>query len=125
MISLVTGVLGLGVAGLIVLLVRRDRLHVDHGLGWIAAAGAFALLGFAPGIIDEVAGYFGIAYPPVLGLAGAIIILVIKTLLMDIERSKIEVRNQRLTQRLAMLEAEVRSLAGNSDAAPTGADRPD
>ena len=111
MISFITGAIGLSVAGLIVWLIRKDRLHVNHGFGWIVAAAGFALLGFAPGIIDTIAMKLGIAYPPVLGLIVAIVILVIKTLLMDIERSRLEIRNQRLTQRVAILEADLKGLA--------------
>ncbi|MEM1190966.1 MAG: DUF2304 domain-containing protein [Pseudomonadota bacterium] len=110
MVSLITGAIGLGAAALIVWLVRKDRLHVNHGFGWIVAAACFSLLGFAPGLFDEVAVRLGVAYPPVLGLTLAIVILVIKTLLMDIERARLEMRNQRLTQRMAMLEAEIKQL---------------
>lgn len=114
MIALLTGAIGLAAAGLIIWLVRKDRLHVNHGFGWMAAAAGFALFGFAPGIIDTVASWFGVAYPPVLGLTLAIVVLVIKLLLMDIERSRLEMRSQRLTQRLAMLEADVRRLSARS-----------
>ena len=107
MVSLITGAIGLVVAGLIVWLIRKDRLHVNHGFGWIIAAVGFALLGFAPGIVDAIAERLGVGYPPVLGLTLAIVILVVKMLLMDIERSRLEMRNQRLMQRVAMLEAEV------------------
>lgn len=110
MVSLLTGTLGIAVAGLIVWLVRKDRLHVNHGFGWVFAAIGFSLLGFAPGIIDTIASRLGIAYPPVLGLTLAIVVLVIKTLLMDIERSKLAMRNQRLAQRVAMLEADMKRL---------------
>ena len=109
MVSIFTGTIGLLVAGLIILLMRKDRLHVTHGMGWITVAGGFALLGFAPGIIDQVAMYFGVSYPPVLALTLCIAVLVIKILLMDIERSRIEIRNQRLVQRVAMLEADLRA----------------
>ena len=108
MISIVTGVIGLLVAALIIALMRKDKLHVSHGLGWITVAAGFALLGFAPNLIDQLAKYFGVAYPPVLALTLGIAILVIKILLMDIERSRIEVRNQRLVQRIAMLEADMK-----------------
>lgn len=114
MVSFVTGAIGLAVAGLIVWLVRKDRLHVNHGFGWMVAAAGFALLGFAPGVIDTVAGWFDVAYPPVLGLTLAIVMLVIKLLMMDIERSRLEMSNQRLTQRVAMLEADVRRLTARS-----------
>ncbi|EEB79298.1 hypothetical protein GPB2148_2228 [marine gamma proteobacterium HTCC2148] len=88
---------------------RKDKLHVSHGLGWTIVAVAFTLLGFVPSLFDKFSAFLGIASPPILALTLAIAILVIKILLMDIERSRIELRNQRLIQRLAMLEAEMRS----------------
>jgi hypothetical protein len=113
MISIITGIIGLVVATVIILLMRQDRLHVQHGLGWIIVAIGCAGLGFSPGIIDTVAKEFGIGYPPVLGLTLGIAILVIKVLFMDIERSHVEVRNQRLVQRVAMLEADMKSMANS------------
>jgi hypothetical protein len=104
------GGVGLTVATLIIVLIRKDRLHVNHGLGWILVAIAFAFLGFAPSIIDWVALELGVAYPPTLALTGAISVLVIKILVMDIERSHMEMRNQRLIQRLGMLEADLGEL---------------
>lgn len=89
---------------------RKDSLHAQHGLSWIIVALCFALLGFSPEVIDYIARQFGVAYPPVLALTLGIAILVIKILLMDIERSRIEVRNQRLIQRMAMLEADLKKL---------------
>jgi hypothetical protein len=110
MYSLVTGSIGILVAGLIILLMRKDRLHVSHGLGWVVVAVGFALLGFSPGIIDNIAKYFGVFYPPVLALTVGIALLVLKILLMDIERSRLEIRAQRLIQRVAMLEADLKKL---------------
>ena len=107
MVTLVTGAIGLLVAVVIVALMRKDNLHARFGLGWIIVALGFALLGFSPRIIDQAAQYFGVAYPPILALSIAIALLVIKILLMDIDRSRIEVRNQRLVQRVAMLEADL------------------
>ena len=73
-------------------------------------AAGFAMLGFLPGLIDNVAARLGVAYPPVLALTLAIIVLVLKILLMDIERSRTEMRNQRLIQRVAMLESDLKKL---------------
>ena len=108
MIPLVTGTIGLVVAAIIILLIRKDRLHVRHGLGWITVAAAFAILGFSPEIIDSIAQHLGINYPPVLGLTIGISLVVLKILLMDIECSRAQVHNQRLIQRVAMLEADLR-----------------
>lgn len=115
MIAAVTGSIGLTVAILIVWLVRKDRLHVNHGLGWMMVAAAFALLGFAPSLIDEFAVRLGVSYPPALALTLAVTVLVLKTLSMDIERSHLQMRNQRLTQRLAMLEADIEKLRVSLD----------
>jgi hypothetical protein len=108
MVTLVTGGIGIGVASLIIFLIRKDRLHVNHGLGWIVIALAFAVVGLFPGIVDYIALKLGIAYPPVLALTVGLAILVVKILLMDIQRSHLEMQNQRLIQRIAMLEAEVK-----------------
>jgi hypothetical protein len=89
-------------------------------MGWIAVAASFAIIGLFPGIIDWLAQALGIGYPPVLGLTGAIAILVIKILLMDIERSHLEMRNQRMIQRIAMMEADLKSMRKISNAAPLG-----
>lgn len=111
MIPIITGIIGLVSAGLIILLVRKDRLHVSHGTGWIAVAIAFIFLGFAPGIVDQVAQYLGISYPPILALTLGIVVLVIKVLMMDIERSRLEVRYQRLIQRVALLETKLNEVS--------------
>ena len=108
MISVVTGTIGLLVAALIILLIRKDRMHIQHGLGWIVVAAVFALLGFSPGLFDQFAHYVGVSYPPILALTLGVGLLIIKILLLDIEHSRIEIRNQRLIQRVAMLEADLR-----------------
>jgi hypothetical protein len=110
MISIITGSIGLAVAALIILLIRKDQLHVRHGLSWIVVASCFAVLGMFPGIIDSLARLTGVSYPPILGITVAIALLVVKILLMDLEQSRIEMRNHRLIQRVAMLEADIRKL---------------
>lgn len=123
MIGLVSGSIGLLVAFSILVLMRRDKLHASHGLSWLAVAVAFACLGFAPGIVDALARWLGIEYPPALALTLGMALLVLKLLLMDIDRSRIEMRNQRLTQRIAMLEATIRRqhLALNPTREPSSA----
>jgi hypothetical protein len=116
MLSIVTGTIGLAVASLIILLIRKDRLHVRHGLAWIVVASCFAVLGLFPGIIDSLARLTGVSYPPILGITVAVALLVIKILLMDLERSRIEMRNQRLIQRVAILEADIRDCQNQQQA---------
>ena len=112
MVSLVTGIIGIATAITIVFLIRKDHLHVRYGLWWMATAAAFALLGLFPKIVDYVAIKLGIAYPPVLALTVGLTVLVLKILLMDIERSRNAIRMQRLVQRIALLEADLREMQG-------------
>ena len=112
MVALTTGIIGIVTAITIVILIRRDYLHVRYGLWWSGAAIAFASLGLFPAIFDNIAKYFGIAYPPVLALTLAVAILFIKILVMVIERSRNAIRMQRLIQRIALLETDLHDLQG-------------
>ena len=112
MVALITGIIGIATAIAIVVLIRRDHLHVRYGLWWMIAAIAFALLGIFPALFDNIARTLGIAYPPVLALTVGAVILVLKILVMDIERSRNAIRMQRLTQRIALLESDLREMQG-------------
>ena len=115
MIPLLTGVIGIATALTIVILIRRDRLHVRYGLWWMAAAVAFALMGLFPRVFDQIAAYLGVAYPPVLALTLGLVILVIKILVMDLERSKNAIRLNRLVQRIGLLESDIRQMQDNHE----------
>ncbi len=110
LIVAVTGVFGLSVALLLLYLVRKDHLHVSHGLGWTIAILLFATLGFAPSIFDRLASFLGVNYAPVLGISLAIGALVIKALMSDLEATKLKVSQQRLIQKVSLLEADIRAL---------------
>ena len=112
MVSLVTGIIGIATAMTIMYMIRKDHLHVRYGLWWMGAAVLFALLGLFPTLVDYVAGKLGIAYPPVLALILGLVALVIKILVMDIERSRNAIRMQRLVQRIALLESDLREMQG-------------
>ena len=101
-----TALLGLGLAVVILFLVRRDHLRLNLGLFWIAAAVAAALLGAWPGLVDRAAAVLGIAYPPALLLLCAVIVLLIKSLQSDIELTRTERQLRRLNQRIALLEVD-------------------
>ena len=120
MVSLVTGIIGVTTAVTIMYLIRKDHLHVRYGLWWMAAAAAFALLGLFPSIVDYVAHRLGIAYPPVLALILGLVALVLKILVMDIERSRSATKMQRLIQRVALLESELRDIQGQQQLVNSG-----
>lgn len=118
MIPLVTSAIGLSVALLIVLLIRNDRLHVTHGLGWLFAAVIMAGLGFAPAFFDNIATQLGVSYPPALAFSIGFAVIIIKLLIDDIERSQLKMRQTRLVQRMAILETEIRRLRGAKGESP-------
>lgn len=99
-----TTILAIAIGGLIVVLVRRDRIHGAYAIWWFLVAAAVLLIGLFPGWIDLIGRELGIFYPPVLVLVVAICVLFLKALTMDIERSRQEGEIRRLAQRLAVLE---------------------
>jgi len=116
MILWISTAIGLLVATTILLLIRRDKLHVRHGVFWLLVAVAFAGLGFAPPLVDWLARIIGVGYPPVLAIVATIAGLVIKILLMDIDQTRQEVQLQRLIQRVAILEGNLQQRAARDDA---------
>ena len=74
-----------------------------------------AMLGFAPGIFDSLATAIGVYYAPILGVSIAIAALVIKALITDLELTKLKLKHQRLVQKLALMEADLRELSKKPD----------
>lgn len=99
-----TALLGLGLAAIIMRLLRRDHLQVAHGLFWLVVASIGALFGLWPRLIDTLASWAGIAYPPALLFLLAAIVLLIKALHADILNTRLEREVRRLNQRLSLLE---------------------
>ncbi|ODS94688.1 MAG: hypothetical protein ABS56_17495 [Lautropia sp. SCN 69-89] len=102
-----TALMGIGLAALILYLIRRDHLYVMHGLFWVVVAGAAAVLGASPGLIDWLALLLGVSYPPTLLLLLVCMVLLIKALHSDMVNTRIERDVRRLNQRLALLEADL------------------
>ncbi|MEM9532773.1 MAG: DUF2304 domain-containing protein [Pseudomonadota bacterium] len=104
--QITTAIIGFILAGSILYLVRRDHLHGSYALWWLGVAGFAIVLGAFPRVIDAVAYYTGISYPPNLLFALVIGMLLIKMLRSDIESSRHERRIRRLGQKLAILAEE-------------------
>ena len=116
-----TTLIGLGVAATVLLLVRRDRLHGPYAAWWLITAAAIFVLGLFPRVFDTVAYYLGVGYPPILGMLLGLALILIKVLLLDLERSRQEITIRRLVQRLAILQARFDELE-NQTARETAAD---
>lgn len=106
--AVTAGIIGVLLAGAILYLVRRDHLHGSFALWWLAVAGAILLLGLFPPVIDWLGRITGINYPPVLPIVVGIGMILIRLLKMDVDRSRYERQMRRLTQKVAILEQELR-----------------
>lgn len=104
------GLMGLSIGLAILWLVRRAHLHGPYAVWWIVVAVGVMLAGFFPKAVDVVGAALGVSYPPLLAVVVAIGVLLVKVLTIDLERTRQEVSLRRLTQRLAILEAELRRL---------------
>ena len=102
----VTASLGLGLAVVILYLVRRDRLSAGYTVGWFIVAVVLCLFGLFPSINDWVGRLLNVHYPPILLVIVTCCFILLKLLFMDIDRSRQRKRIRRLTQRLALYEAE-------------------
>lgn len=90
------------------MLVRKNLLYIKYTLWWTFLAVIILTFGAFPQASDILAQFTGVSYPPTLILTGAIALLFIKILLMDIDRSRQESRFRRLVQRNAILETQLK-----------------
>lgn len=96
--------------GVILWLIRKQRLSVYHTLMWVFAVFSLILFGSFPAIVDWLGHLLGIKYPPVLLIIVTLCIVLVKLLTMDIERTRNETRIRILTQKMASYEAELTKL---------------
>ena len=103
-LQVTTAVLGIGLAAVILLLLRRDHLYLAHGFFWFVVSGLAVVLGLWPGLIDRVAIHVGISYPPAMLFLVVTVVLIVKALHTDMINTRIERQVRRLNQQLAMYE---------------------
>ena len=110
-----TAIIGMAIAFVILLLIRRDILHVKRSLWWIGIAALIVVMVVFPITIDKFGILLGVNYPPVLILTLGIGFILIKILSMDLERSRQERMLRRLTQRMAILEGMLNEVNGKKE----------
>lgn len=106
-LSITAALLGVLLAGSILYLVRRDHLHGIQAVFWLLVAGTALFIGLFPKLVDRIGVAFGVQYPPMLLVMLAVIGVLIKLVVTDIELARKERRLRRLTQKLALLEHEL------------------
>ncbi len=112
--QITAAILGIGLAGTILFLVRRDHLHGPYAAWWLAVAAATFLLATFPSLVVWLGNITGISYAPVLPIIIGLSMVLIRLLKLDIDRSRQERSLRRLTQKLAILEHELDALRGTA-----------
>ncbi len=105
--NVTTAILGISTVLSILYLIRKHSIYIRYIFWWISVCAAILFLTIFPKISDQIVHIIGVTYPPTFFFFGAILMLFVKILFMDIDRSKNEVRIRRLIQRLGMLEIEL------------------
>lgn len=109
------GLLALAVVIMILWLIRHERLPINRSLWWIAVALVIGVFGLFPQLVDQLAQLVGVNYPPALLFTLAILTLLIKLLLEDMEVAAQQRRILRLAQKTAILEEKIRELKEKLD----------
>lgn len=103
----ISAIIGLGLAGTILYLVRRDHLHGPYALWWLLVAAAALVMGTFPGVIDWLGRVTHVYYPPALPIIVGLCMVLVRLLKIDIDRSQQERRMRRLVQKVAILEEQL------------------
>ena len=109
--------IGIGLAVLILTLLRRDHFYLRDAIFWLATAAVSVLFAVAPGIVDLLGVAAGVAYPPALILAVVCAVLTIKALLSDLALTQLRRDVRRLNQRVALMDQSTEACSGARPAA--------
>ena len=108
MLRTLLALLGIGIGLGMLYLVRRDRLHGSYAIWWVVVSACVVVFGIFPQLIDWVGVRLGVAYPPILLVIVAMLMVLVKMLTSDLDRTRQMRKLRFLAQRMAILEHEVR-----------------
>ncbi len=108
--SWVAIIIAVSVLLLVLELVRRRKLREEYSILWVLTASLLLILAFSGGWVLELTRLIGATTPTSTLFLGALLFLMLVALQFSVRVSKLTYRNKALTQRLALLEDEVRSI---------------
>jgi hypothetical protein len=109
-------IVGLFVLAFVINLMRTRKLQERYALLWVLAAVGLVLAPLFIPVIDEMAYALGVAYPPALLLALAVVALMLIILQLSLSISHQADHIKVLTQELGLLRQELDDLKGESGA---------
>ncbi len=119
-VQLAGAVLALLSVAVVVELVRRRRLSEWQSLAWLAAAAAVGGFAAHRRVQFLLADFVGIYYPPVLILAAFVFGGLVILLLQSVALTRVESRNRRLAQEVALLRQRLDGIESGSGPADPG-----
>lgn len=119
-VQLAGAVLALLSVAVVVELVRRRRLSEWQSLAWLAAAAAVGGFAAHRRVQFLLADFVGIYYPPVLILAAFVFGGLVILLLQSVALTRLESRNRRLAQEVALLRERLERIESGSEPAGPG-----
>jgi hypothetical protein len=99
-------------------LIRRRKLREEYALLWFAAGLVLLVFSFWRGLLDSVARWVGIAYPPSVLLLGIIVLGFLLAMHYSVSLSRLAEQNKRLAQELALLRNQIEQQGSQTQAAP-------
>ena len=96
-------------------LIRRRKLEERYALLWIITGGAFLVVSLRTSILDRIAGFLGVLVPANALFLFGLVFMIALVLSLTIVLSALTRKNDRLSQRLSLLQCEVEELRAKSD----------
>jgi hypothetical protein len=106
-LTIVTGLTALAVLAFMVELLRRRQLQEKYAILWLLVSIVIVPLAFFPSITDKLAGVLGIASGVSLVLFLGIVFLLLVTVHLSWEVSRLEEETRTLAEDLALLRSEL------------------
>ena len=97
---------------LMVRFVRRRELRAKYAFLWLSVGLAMVVLAVSPALLNRVSLWLGIFYPPTTLFLAAIILLILVSVHVSWELSRLEERTRTLAEEVAILRAD---LAGDQE----------
>ncbi|MEO5357381.1 MAG: DUF2304 domain-containing protein [Nitrospirae bacterium YQR-1] len=105
-------VLGLLLFTIIFELVRRRKFREEHSLLWFVVSVCIMSGAFLDDIVNQIAIFLGIGYPPVIILVVLTVLLILSLMYFSIIISDLKGKIKELNQKVAFLEYETRNKNG-------------
>lgn len=104
-----TTILSIALMLLVLFSVRRSHIRVEYSVSWLAASLALLLLSRSHFALNWLAGYLGLAYPPIALVLLVLVVFLVVFYRFSIIISDLKDANIAMAQRLAILEFQLHS----------------